>query len=645
MTGRNARGEPLAARDAQRAIALLQAIGNCPSEPMRRALVAPRATSAQEVARALATMLAPLAELAALLEGARASDPWPVWLDARADGADRMRSAVSASEVRERVRALAEGTTRERLQRSLDGWSAQGVLAARELRMLHAAARAAEWLDGGSADGSNGQNGTDGARPMPAPALQSMRARLEAALTALDSDFNDADARAVLESLEITLAASTAMLEMRKQAGMTELSRKALEDAVTALLAGNAADAAAERARARTALRIREACEVVGRLETSMAREAPKDLREAARKIERDARLAVRALPGAFAALAADPDAAMEPGNLSALERVQSLDADRMRLAMLQGVIDSVGAIKPGAGRGFAAVAVRMARMLEDPLKRSEAQAAFVAVEARYLGAFPFAYEDDLKRRTPRAVELAAAVPEQLVAKAGGWRADWCVAVGKGDLGGAASVRLDRVARLCAALRDLDQIVTPIDRAAADRLSTWGPWALRRSMIAPATQDLDARAALAVRSCIAVRDDETFARFERDLAALENAIPLVRLTAALERKLAPVLAGDPGTVVAQLEPLLSEPSANAFLADQWSRMLSLHRALLEAEFARRTADVPYRDALARYLADTAREIERAAFGGPRPVATVPGFDGTDSAKDVRPTTGGRRRDR
>ena len=637
MAGRDAQGSQLAMRDAQRAIVLLQAIANCPSEPMRRALIAPSARSAEEVTRALATMLAPLAELAGLVEGTRAADPWPVLIDARAVGAEQARSVATASELRERIRMLAVGATRDRLQRSLDDWIARGVLAMRELRMLQSAVASIEWLDAEESEGAP--------LPMPAPAMRALRTRTEVALAALDADFNDADARAALESLQINLAASRSMLAMRSQPGLNEAARTALEDAVTALLSVNAADATAEQERARTALRIREACEVAERLEKSMAQDAPRDLRESARRLDRDARVAVRALPPAFAALTVDPAAATDPGNLSALERVRSLDADRMRLVLLQGVIDSVGAIKPGAGRAFAGVAVRMARMLEDPLKRSDAQAAFLAVEARYLGSFPLPYEDELKRRTPRAVELADGVPEQVVAKAGLWRAEWCEALGRGDLGGPAAVGLDRVSRLCAALRDLDQMVEPIDRAAADQLATWGPWALRRSMISPATQDLDARAALAVRSFITARDAETFARFERDLLALEQAIPLVRLTAALERRLLPVLGGDAATVSAHLEPLCAEPSANAFLADQWGRLLSLHRALLEAEFARRTANVQYRDQLGRYLADTAREIARAAFGGPRPVAVIPGFDGTAAVEDARPSPSGRRRDR
>ena len=51
---------------------------------------------------------------------------------------------------------------------------------------------------------------------------------------------------------------------------------------------------------------------------------------------------------------------AVEPGNSSALDRVRSIEADRARIVALQSMIDSVGAIKPAAGRDLATVAKRM---------------------------------------------------------------------------------------------------------------------------------------------------------------------------------------------------------------------------------------------------------------------------------------------
>lgn len=286
-----------------------------------------------------------------------------------------------------------------------------------------------------------------------------------------------------------------------------------------------------------------------------------------------------------------------------------------------------------------------MAKLLLEPLKRAQGQAAFAALEAQFSAAFPFAYEDELKRRSPRAIELTGGAPERVIKRAASLRAAWCEAVATGDLGGSASRRMDNAARLCKALRDLDQLVEPINRSDGDKLATWGGWATRRAMIAPATQDLTALASLAARSFVASATTEGQATFERDLLALESAIPLVRLTAAIERKLAPLLRGDPETVAAQLAPLLVAPTANAYLADAWIRLLTMHRAMIEAEFARRTGDAKLRQSLDQYLALVALEIEQSAFGGSRLVGPVPGFDGSQPRTDDSKPKGTRGRDR
>jgi hypothetical protein len=638
MTGRSSIGDPLPTIDARRALTLLDAIAQCQSEPLRRAMIASQERQPAEIAAALATMLAPIAELARLLEAPSDLDPWPVIADGSASGIDR--ATPSAAELQRDISALRASPIRDALLRGYEDWTGRGMLAARGMRMLGAVRSAVEWLAAIEADGA--------AAVIPQPAIDAMRGRLERHLSTLLADAQDEGAWAALESLDAAMAAVKAMLAMRGESWVTATDRLALEDACVALLASDAADAEAERARARASVRIGDACASATRLERSLTQHAPRDLKESLRKLDRDARFAVRALPAAFASLASSPEAAGDAGDLSALARVRALEVQRERIVFLQQVIDSVAAIRPGAARGFVTVAVRMARMLEDPLKQSDAERAFAAVEASSASAFPFPYEDDLKRRTPRAVTLSGGSPEQVIARAAEWRTAWCEAMGRGDLGGEAAKRLDCAARLCAAMRDLDQVVQPIDRATADRLAMWAPWPMRRSMVAPATQDLDARAALAARSFVSVRDQESFARFERDLLALENAIPLVRLTAALERKLAPALRGEPDSVLAQLVPLLEAPSTHSYLATQWSSLLALQRAMLESEYARRTADAKYRDAIGAYMAETARGIEHAAFGGPRPVVLVPGFDGSatpDANREDASRPGARRRDR
>jgi hypothetical protein len=68
IAGRNAIGDPLPTVDAQRALALLGAVAQCQSEPLRRAMIASQERQPAEIAAALGMMLAPLVELARLLE-------------------------------------------------------------------------------------------------------------------------------------------------------------------------------------------------------------------------------------------------------------------------------------------------------------------------------------------------------------------------------------------------------------------------------------------------------------------------------------------------------------------------------------------------------------------------------------------------
>jgi len=635
VAGRALRERELAPTDAKRALALLQAIGNATSEQIRRAMIAPPAKLAPEVTRALATTLAPLAELATLLEGSQNDDPWPILIDANASQPGRASGPMTLSELETLVRSVPEGAEREQLAAAVAS-AAAAQAASYDLTTLAHAAETLRWLVESRAAGVP--------YPFELAALEGAIAWITRALREIASgtDVNAvATARTSLDALATTTPAARALLDFRKTEGLTEAARRALSDAAAALLAADAGTAERERERVRAAARISEACACAVRLDTSLVAAAPKDLRDLLRQFDRDARIAVRALPQAFQAIASSPIDAVEPGNLSALDRVKTLEADRLRILSLQSMIDSISAVRPAAGRGFASVAKRLTKLLTDPLKRSEGQNAFRAVQSQFTAAFPLAFEEDLQRRTPRAVELTGGAPEKVIERAAAIRAEWCDAVGRGDFGGEASKRLDLASRLCRALSDLDQVIEPIDRAAGDRLGMWGPWPMRRAMVAPATQDLVARAALAARSFVAANSADARATFERDLAALETAIPLVRLAAALERKVSPTLRGDPDTVGAQLAPLLALPRSGSYLADEWTRLLALHRAMMELEYARRVGEPKLRDSLNGYLAALALELDQATFGAQRPIVRIPGFDGTGSLAEPGKDDAGR----
>lgn len=656
--GRGALDRPLPQSDAARAIRLLDAIGATSIDPLRRASIAGPDALAAATVEALRTTLVPLIELLDLVETAQPVAPWPA-LGIRPDGgrdregkavesgraARHADPAISADSLEGEIDALPGGDARDALHEALRAMkSADGGFSAVEARRLAVAARAVRWLDS--------IRGEVPPLRVPARVVDSALERIAASVRSIAGGAEGASlAGAALESLGPCVAAGEAMAALRCMKDLPEAAKQDLADAVAGLFSADAADAAVERARGRTAERIAEACARANRLveppgaasgSTSTAPAAPalRDLKDAIRQFDRDSRAAVRALPRAIRDAAAAPDSASDPARLSGFERLRTLEEDRARLESLQRVIDSISAVRPAAGRSFAAVARRLARMLLDPIKRSDAQLAFSALEAQCAQAFPFPYEEQLRRRSPRALELSDRSPELMLERIDRIRTAWCEAIGRGDFGGPESQRLDEAARLCRALADLDQVVEPIDRAASDRLFLWGGWATRRALAAPASQDLVARTNLAVRSFVAVRSPETQTAFERDLFALEQAIPVVRFAAAIERSIGPVLQGDPDSVGAQLAPILATPDAAAFLATSWDRLLMLHRAMIESEFSRRTSDGAQSRALDAFMAALANDLDARAFGPRRAVGRIPGFDGSQRNDD-----GGGRGDR
>lgn len=635
--GRGAHDRPLSQSEAARAVRLLDALGSTSIDPLRRASIGKPEVLARETADALRIALGPLDELTVLLEPAQDLDPWPAADAATASPPDapasgnRQADRPSPEELAAAVAALPESPGKTALRESASA-------AEDDLRRLLAAAEALAWLETIRND----------APPLRVPAVvvESSIERIAATVRTTSAQSEGAAlARAGLDSLRPCVAAGQSMLGLDCLKDLPESARIDLADSVAGLFSAGLADIDSERARARLADRITEACERANRLASPPAGTAPQDLKEALRELDREVRSAVRALPAAIRLAASSPGAASDPSRISGFERLRTLEQDRRRILALQGIIDSIASVQTQSGRSFAGVARRLARMLLDPLKRSEAQVAFLTLEAQYATAFPFPFEESLRRRTPRALELADRAPELLLQRATRIREEWCEAIGRGDFGGNPSMRLQEAARLCQALADLDQVIVPIDRAASDRLCMWGGWATRRALAAPATQDLTARANLAVRSFVGVRSPETQTAFVRDLAALEQAIPIVRFTAAIERAIGPKLGGDTGSVRAMLAPIIATPAPNAFLGAEWDRLMMLHRAMIESDYARRTANGAQQRALDAFMAELARDLESRAFGPPRVISRVPGFDGTqrDGADGKASKSGGKAR--
>lgn len=643
--------EARAAGDALRTLSVTQLDG------LRGAMTSSTTTPAA-IARALAQSLGPVAAVLKLTEGVDLPDAWPVLATNAAAGATQRAeptnakatpasakattaSVADAASVAAAIERLDAGGAKEAARATLAHATKDAIADGSLLRTIATGCDAIQW--------SRSLRSDSRVPPVDPAALEAVERRAASALerlaAALSASPIDASAVATVvaqaDALAPSLEAARAMLAMRDASWTTDASKRALGEACASLCAAELPSGPAERSRARLAERIIEACVAAEQLSKAEASEAPRDLKDVVRALDREARTSVRALPGAFAEMTRDPSRAADPASLSGLTRVTTLAADRSRLVELQGLIDRVSGVQPKAGRSFAAVAKRLARMLLDPIKRSDAQVAFAAIDAQASASLPFPFEDELNRASDRAEALTGGNSRRVLETAAAMRVAWAESIGGGNFGGAASQRLDLVARYCSALRDVAQLSAPITREDGDRLATWGGWAARRALLAPAAVDLDARAVLASRSLIAMGANGDAAAFTRDLVALEQDLPLVRLTARLERTLGPSLGSDPTSAAAMLAPAVAAPAPTAALAREWERLLTLNRALLEAEFARRTGDMAYRKALNEYISALAGDIETSAFGARPTIGAVPGFDGTpaeDAADRQRRST-------
>lgn len=624
LQGRNAReNRPLRADEARRAVELLKELAAISTDRVRGACAARPDDIPMQLTVALAATLAPLVELTALIEGTTLESPWPIVLDARAPSLRAAERTASLGEVIRRVDALPPSVGADAAKRVLDALKQQIRSASHESdrRLLQDALDALAW---------NAQQREAKPLAISPDALdaadRALAARLDALAVAIVTP-NDEPRQMLADSLRIHRTAE-AVLTLRASLDPAQADRKTLTSVADRLLQDGLVTEPSKaqsdhlRVYARVSDRIAFACESAQTLAASRTLPPPKDLKEQARELDRKAPPALQALPKAFASLleavSVNTSAASDTALLAALDRVTSLARDRERIATLQRLIDTVGGIRMKSGGGFSAQAKKLAKMLGSSLERQNAETTIALLEAQAHACVPLPYEEDLKRKTARALELSGGRATDVVEAAARARLAWADALTRGDFQGVEATSMQRIARLFQCLEDLDRAESPITRDSGDLLATWGGWASRRAALAPAAQDLTARAKLAAQSMLASAATQATAAstedFERDVAALERAIPVVRLAAQLEVRITPLLPVPKESVAAALAPLVIAPDPDAYLLRERDRLTMIDRALFETEFARRTGNVRYRDQLGDFLAALARDVSRAAFG-------------------------------
>ncbi|MFM7051175.1 MAG: hypothetical protein ACKOYN_03450 [Planctomycetota bacterium] len=635
----------LTAAQSGAARAALERLAAASLDTLRSAASSSPDVSAERIAAALSALLAPLAELGAVTEAELPHSAWPVVTDARAAQLERTDALIDLASLRTRAAAIGDAPLRDALARAIDTAAARIAKSETQAQagsdLLADATEAVESLAARLA--SPPPHVVDPAALAVATrrVAEQLAAAFRAPVPGADTDQDariEREARERLSATVLRIEAAEAMAKARSDFEKGEVARRELSEGATALYRDELPAGATPKSALRAARRIVEACRAWRDLEEGEGREPPRDLKETVRALDRSGRVAMRAVPAALARLAQDPLLIADPGVGSALARVDEIRAIREDMIALQSMVDAVSGIRPAAGRGFAAAARRLARMLLDPVRKGDAQAAFDSLEAQFARSIPLAYEEELRAQTDRAIRLTGGKCRDLLDAAAEARAAWADALSRGDFGGDAAQQMDRIARLCACLRDLDRMDQPVTREQGDRLAMWGGWATRRAALAPAAQDLATRAALAVGGLVSRGGADAKAAFRRDLDALEQSIPLVRLASQLEARIGPLMTGPSESMGALLSPIISVPTRDAFLVREWPRLLALDRALLEAEFARSSGAGALRESLSKYTAALALDIERSAFGSVAAVSPLKGFTGTEDG-DRPPASG------
>ncbi|MFZ9882167.1 MAG: hypothetical protein ACO3QC_12275, partial [Phycisphaerales bacterium] len=480
---------PLSTAEAAAVRAALERLAAASIDPLRTAAASSADVAPERIAAALAVLLAPLAEIASIVEAELPASAWPVVGDARAARLARTDALIDLASLRTQAGALGDAALEEALAKAID--AAAKRVAAGEPAAAAGVPLLAETVHTGAS--LVGRVAAEPPQPVdPAALALASRRLLEelgAAFASTDAVGDDRSLREARERLAATLAryrAAESMLAARVDLESSELSRKDLALGATVLYRDDIPPGSTSKSATRAARRIAEACAAWTLLAEGERVDGPRELRDVVRALERDARLATRPVPGALARLAADPVLVGDPDVASAIGRLEEIRSSRADMVALQSMIDSISGMRPSAGRGFSGAARRLARAMLDPAKRSDARRAFDSLLSQFAMNIPIAYEDALRNQTDRAIELTGGRPKELLERAMAARLAWADALGRGDFGGEAAQDMDRIARLCAALADLDRMGGPVTRSEGDRLAMWGGWASRRPTLAPA---------------------------------------------------------------------------------------------------------------------------------------------------------------
>ena len=548
-------------RNRHRAIAKLQRFAASGLDVLRRSSTA----SPSDLDNTLATVLAPIVEVMAIIEHQPLTDRWP----SDGDVARGFRSAGPNTQLPGSLPPLEGDSPEATLERRL-----QTAVAFAELS--HTAKRLQAALN---ATRNAGQAVLDAG--LDADAATAIDTRRTQAIELARSPRNWPEAIAsfgvVAEALRVAEAiTNTEELTSRRDVP-PHLLHNAWLNAVTV-----ADPSLADMLLKRTLVLI----ETLGRVPDPSS--VPRTLRIPFRAVEARQERLERQLINTLPRIAADPSAMRDPeiaGLLMALTSAED-DLNRIRTAAMN--TEDLSHLQPNHKANIARVLRGWCQRLGNDSERSEAAALLDNVSIAVETYIPIAFEEELREATPLSESLTGGRSGDLLRRIESLREAWAQEVGNGEFDGGAGNALARIARLGVLLDELRFITQQTNRL-TEVLGTanhWGAWYVPPSALTWSIRSLQPGLKLAATSALEANPDA----LERDLQRLEVAAPPIRLlaylAANLETPLAGVLEGPSGTIAAVALP----PPPKAWLRAYRSDLAAICRGLIEQNVAQANGD-------------------------------------------------------
>jgi hypothetical protein len=305
----------------------------------------------------------------------------------------------------------------------------------------------------------------------------------------------------------------------------------------------------------------------------------PASLRNDLRNVATDLR--TRAITRGVRVAAGLPDLARgsDADTGLAVKSLQDDAADLLRIAAIQGWVDTIGAVRAQSRAAFESVTKGWAAALRDTARGKAARDAMdmFATESDLLVAGRF--ERMVRRGDSAAINACSGRSSELLQELDRRRSTWAGAWASGKANTEASRRMLQGSRMTEVLEWSAALQS--HEGAERQLNAWGGFAAPADGWMPHPKAIAARGALALEAFLAGQDDAA----EADIANVEADLPLMVVVARLAETLEPWLATR-NTLGARLAAVRDAPVADAYLASDRTLLMQLARCLTEVTRAR-----------------------------------------------------------